>query len=317
MTELSNTTDAVESTIASPENEGKIVGQDASQVFNPGFTMGELSGWLAFGVPLLLLLMALVEGSSYIWRPLAVIVYIVVSLFGVLLIAFANYPSNAADKYGIHEMEAALTLLGGLAVLISFSQVSRHLYLLAGGFSANQIGYWHWLRYGFSNLLESVLFDVPAIYEWNISEIKAIAGWSRTILFLFRTTIEFIVVAAVLSQARLAWKRRANTSKNNQARNYFAFILPKAGALILVGLWGVPLAIGIGAVISDGLSLASTWTAIRLGTPVVFGIWLALQSLRALWVPSVWNKLLSLAGLIGGSWIVRVCWPAFRVFLSQ
>lgn len=293
-----------------------IIGQEPAPLFSPGFTFGELSGWLAFGVPVLCVLMAVIEGSSYIWRPITIVLYIVLLLFGILIIGFANFPSDTTEKYSAFEMEFALTLLGSIAVLVGYSQVSRHLSLLIGGFVFQQDGYWHWLRFGFSNLLESVLFDIPAIYEWNLSEIKATSTWSRTAVFVFRTTIEFLVVAMILRQAKIAWKKRHSASKKSPG-NYFALILPKAGELILVALWGLPIAIGIGAVVNDGLSLESTWSVIKLGTPVAFGVWLTWHSLRGLGLPGLWNKLFALAGIGGGIWLARNYWPAFRVFLGQ
>ena len=84
-----------------------------------------------------------------------------------------------------------------------------------------------------------------------------------------------------------------------------------------MALWGLPIAIGIGAVVTDGLSLESTWSAIRLGTPVIVGIWIAWHSLRGLWLPGLWNKMFAVAGIIGGSWLTIENWPAFRAFLGQ
>ncbi|MBC7261140.1 MAG: hypothetical protein H5T63_03920 [Chloroflexi bacterium] len=299
-----------------------IVGQEPAPLFSPGFTFGELSWRLALGVPVLCMLMALIEGSSYIWRPVAIALYVILLLLGISAIAVvliavddASDTSDTSSKYGT-EAEFALALLGSIAVLVAFSQVSRHLYLIVGGFIADQSGYWHWLRFGFSNLLESILFDIPAIYDWGISEIRATSTWSRTVVFVFRTTIEFLVVAGILRQARIAWKTRHRAPKS-PPNNYFALILPKVGNLILIALWGLPIAIGIGAVVNDGLSLESTWSVIKLGTPVAFGIWLAWHSLRGLGMPGLWNKLFAMAGIIGGIWLLRNYWPAFRMFLGQ
>jgi len=316
MNDTNSSAESIEQVVTNSGESVEVVEQDSAPSFSSGFTLVELSGLLALGVPALCLLLALIEGSSYIWRPIAVVLYVALLLFGILLIAFARLPSDAIEKYGAYELDAAFTLLGTIAVLVAFSQVGRHLYLLIGGFLSEQAGYWHWLRFGFSNLLESVLFDIPAIYDWNISEIRATSTWSRTIVFLFRTTIEFLVVATVLRQAGVAWKKRDSVLRN-PPRNYFALIIPKAGELILMVLWGLPIAIGIGAVVNDGLSLQSTWSVIRLGIPVAFGIWLAWHSLRGLGLPNVRNKLFALAGIVGGVWLVRENWPAFRAFLDQ
>lgn len=289
--------------------------------YSPGFTWGEMSGWLAFGIPLLYLLMALVEGSSYIWRPIAIALYVILLFLSLIVIVILNFFPDVDGRKeksdDMIEFDVAVTLLGAIAVLVSFSQLSRHLYLLVdGGFVADKTSYWHWLRYGFSNMLESVLFDIPAIYEWNISEVKAISWWSQTIIFTFRTVLEFLVVAAALRQARAAWQQRHNPPKD-QPRNYFDAVLPRMGHLLLTAVWGIPLAVSIGAVINDGLSFESTWAVTRLGTPVFFGAYLGWHSLRALRLSGKWNKVLALAGLAGGIWIVQISWPAFRAFLAQ
>lgn len=323
---MSDSSDAVQTFEQTPaessERETTAVQETRQDIapFSPGFTFGELSAWLALGVPVLCLFMALIEGSSYIWRPIAIVLYAILLLLGIFLIAVASIvvadiPSDTGNKFGT-EAEFALTLLGAIAVLVAFSQASRHLYLIVGGFFADQAGYWHWLRFGFSNLLESLLFDIPTIYDWNISEIKATYTWSRTIVFIFRTTIEFLVVAGILRQIRIAWKERQNTPPKTP-QNYFEIIAPKMGELILMALWGLPIAIGIGAVVTDGLSLESTWSAIKLGTPVVAGIWLAWHSLRGLGSPGLWNKMFAVAGIVGGIWLIRESWPAFRAFLGQ
>jgi len=314
-----STNSAIETTeraSVGPSESGTTIGQKSAPLFSPGFTFGELSAWLAFGVPALCLLIALIEGSSYIWRPLAIILYTVLLLLGIFIIIGSNLPDTTEKDDDLVEFDLALTLLGSITVLVGFSQIGRHLSFLIGGFYSEQMGYWHWLRFGFSNLLESVLFDIPSIYEWNLSEIRAISTWSRTMVFVFRTSIEFLVVAMILRQARIALKKRYSAPKS-PPKNYFAMIFPKAGEVILLVLWGLPIAIGIGAVVNDGLSLESTWSVIKLGIPVAFGIWLAWHSFRGLGLPGLWNKIFAMAGIVGGIWLVRNYWPAFRIFLGQ
>lgn len=77
------------------------------------------------------------------------------------------------------------------------------------------------------------------------------------------------------------------------------------------------MAVSIGAIVNDGLSFESTWAVMKLGAPVVFGIWLAWQSLRGLGISGFWNKLFALIGVIGGSWLVIKYWSALYAFLSQ
>ncbi len=283
---------------------------------NNGFQLGELSQTLAVFGPVLYVVLALAEASSYVARPITIILYIGLLLFGLLFIAMGNIPSTTPSQDAGDEMEFAFTLVGAIAVLVSFSQLARHLTILQGGFAFDELGYWHWLRFGLSNLLEAALFDTPAIYEWNLSEIRPISNWSRTLVFLFRTTIELVVVAAVLRQVAIARKTRHQLPKN-QATSYFGMVLPTLGSLLLIAWWGLPLAVGIGAVVNDGLSFAATWSTIKTGTPVVLGFLLAWHGLRGLFgLSSRWNKLWSLVGLGVGIWMVRESWPMLRTFLG-
>lgn len=197
----SNTTPSEKTENQNVDNsrENKPIVDAKTYLFSTGFTFGELSIWLAIGMPVLYLLIAIIEGSSYIWRPIAIFLYIILLFLGIFLIyGIAKSPSDITQKRGLFELDFTLTLLGSIAVIVGFSQLCRHLFLMAGGFVSQQTGYWHWLRFGFSNLFESALFDIPAIYEWNLSEIKATSVWSRTIVFAFRTTIEFLVVVMIL-----------------------------------------------------------------------------------------------------------------------
>ena len=283
-----------------------------------GFTIGEFSGLMALSIPLLYLLLAFVEGAAYIWRPIGILLYAVlmfVAVFLVFMVAITR-EDEIKDKYpDAVELFPAFALIGVIAMLVSFSQICRHLSSYVGGFVAAQSGYWHWLRFGVANLLEGVLLDIPAIYDWNISEIQPVAFWSRTLLFLFRASWEFLMIGTLLRQFQIVrdmWSR----PQQAQYKSYFAFILPRAGHFLLAILWSIPLAVSVGAIANDGLSIGASWSAVRLGTPVAFGIWLTWQSLRALGLPGKWNKLLGLAAIVGGIWLVRQNWLAFQEFLG-
>lgn len=328
------------------------------------FTLKEFSGWLAFGIPALYLLMAVIEGSSYIWRPIAAVLYIALIICGayllrvgetfdfmgnlllnlakLILVILAKLDTRLADisfetlekienakkeleqeleatelKY-YSEWDLALPIIGGIAVLVGFSQLSRHLSILLGGFTSNQLGYWHWLRFGFSTLLESVLFDLPTIFEWQLSEIRPISTWSRVFIFLFRTTVEFFVVVTILRQSKTAWKvwaRQPLATPKNHPRNFFALIILTVKDLVIFALWGLPIVIGIAAVVNDGLSYNNVWSLTQLAIPVFLGIGLVLCGLRGLGLPR-WNKLLAGAGLVIGIWVTLNQWSAFWSFFG-
>lgn len=340
--------------------------QLSAQLPKTDFTLKELSGWLAFGMLALCLSMAVIEGSSYIWRPIAVVLYIALTLFGayllgaekififgatyllinsakLMLVILAKLDTRFADisfetleevenmgketeqkleaielKY-YSEWNLALPIIGGTAVLVGFSQLSRHLSILLGGFTSDQLGYWHWLRFGISTLLESVLFDLPTIFEWQVSEIRPISTWSRVFIFVFRTIVEFFVVVTILRQSKMAWKvgvRQPLATPKNRPRNYFALIILTIKDLVIFALWGIPIVIGIAAVVNDGLSYNDVWSLTQLAIPVFLSIWLVLCGLRGLSLPR-WNKLLAGAGLVVGIWVTLNQWSAFWSFFGE
>lgn len=331
----------------------------SAQLPKTDFTLKELSGWLAFGMVALCLSMAVIEGSSYIWRPIAVVLYIALTFFGayllgvdkyfdfmgdllinlakLIMVILAKLDTRLADisfktleeientekeseqkqeaielKY-YSEWNLALPIIGGIAVLVGFSQLSKHLSILLGGFASDQLGYWHWLRFGISTLLESVLFDLPTIFEWQVSEIRPTSTWSRLFIFVFRTTVEFFVVVTVLRQSKMAWKvwaKQPLATPKNRPSNYFALIILTVKDLVIFSLWGLPIVIGIAAVIKDGLSYNDVWSLTQLAIPVFLGIWLVLCGLRGLSLPR-WNKLFASASLVVGIWVTLNQWSAF------
>ncbi|HKP52009.1 MAG TPA: hypothetical protein VJ183_05085 [Chloroflexia bacterium] len=213
------------------------------------------------------------------------------------------------------EIKSSVVVLSAIALLVSFSQISKHLNIVFGGFSADSLGYWHWLRYGFANLFEGAFFDIPAIYNWGVSEIQPTVFWSQTIVFIFRTSLEFLIVANILSQVRHARRLRGKSPRKDH-QTYLEFLLDRGRGLLLAVLWSIPTVIAIGAVANDGLDLESSWSAIRLSAPVGFGIWLAWQSLRGMLRFSGFrNRLLALAGVIIGIWLLTANWPAFRDYM--
>lgn len=199
-----------------------------------------------------------------------------------------------------------LPLLGAFYSLVGIGQFCRHLYILAGGFIAEQAGFWHWLRFGLLNALEALLLDMPSVYEWNISEIRPAAFWSSTIIFVFRLTLEVIIIAKILDNLRLLmkWSRRRpiTTIKNKKVhKSYFNFIFSKIGNLIKIALWMIPLFIGVIGIVHENLSLQTAWAFARLSMLFVASVWLIWYSAAGLLtISGTWNKIFAFLGFIGG-----------------
>jgi len=267
-------------------------------------------------------LLALIEASSSLWRPLSIFLYSVLIVV-ISIISFGVLVQKVADN-GKIEREApiglAWVLLSVPALLVAFSQMSKQLYLLYGGFVATQTGYWHWLRWGVDQALDNVLFDIPSIYGWNITEIHPIVFWSRTIVFLLNIELELIVIAALVRQFQLVREslsesKTPKTPKTLSHTNYMTFIFNALGKLLLLGCWLVPTLIALDAIVRDQLVLESLRSVARFGLLTILGAWLGWYSLRALALHGIWNKLCALGGILIGIWLLYANVPAFFMFI--
>ncbi len=289
--------------------------QSQRQPFSAGFQFSELSLLLAILMPLAFLVLAIIEFIGSLWRPIAVVLYVLVLAAGMVTL-LGNRINRDKAKPDNAESDVSVVIVFGLFVIVGFSQLGRHLSLWLGGFTASQSGYWHWLRFGMANVLESVLLDTPAVFNWNLTEIQGVTFWARTLVFLFRTSIEFFVVAElihVIGFAKKAWKRGPTT----QHKHYPGLMFSKLGGLVVLAIWAIPLSFGIGAVVNDGWSLASAIAAFKLGSPVMLGVWFAWQNIRALFSVNGWgNRLLALLGLALGVWLAIKNWPDLVVFMG-
>jgi len=342
--------------------------------------IGEITNWLAIGIPLLCLATVVIESTSYLWRPITVILYSVFALVGIGLIELGNpflgsfvwllflklivflvkmifvglsiVATNPADstllEWARKELDKVMfdidrrnrqweeweetiavnwpnlnfahTILGAIAILISFSQFLRHLSILIGGFSYEHTTFWYWLRFGFSNFLEALLFDIPSIYEWHMSGIRAVSGWGRFVVFVFRTSIEFWVVAAILHQVNMYTKAKTFSQKQFEpasSTRFFSLLLPKPAELLKFVLYGVPLIIGVTAMLNGNFSIEAIWSFLQAGGPIFMGIWLIFGGFRGLLLPGCLNKICAGTTLAVGVGMVWKWWPLFRPLLHM
>ncbi|HKP52051.1 MAG TPA: hypothetical protein VJ183_05305 [Chloroflexia bacterium] len=214
-------------------------------------------------------------------------------------------------------MNMAVVILCATAILVSFSQIAKHLYVLFGGFNANNAGYWHWLRFGVSKLLEGPVLDIAGGYKLQLSEIVPTDIWSQTLVLIFRTSLQILVLATLFREFR-RWRhyRAFNSSPTSPRAGYFRFILPSIGTIIIMAVWAVPTAIGIGALARDGLDAQATWLAFRFGVPVFLSVWLTWTSVQALFsLGGLRNKFFSVAGIGVGLWLLSTYQPALWQFI--
>ncbi|GCE11801.1 hypothetical protein [Tengunoibacter tsumagoiensis] len=271
--------------------------------------------FMALGSLVVYGLLALIEALSLLWSPLSIPGYLLL----LVLSAFIMYVYLAEGDFTKHENSSfhlSMSLLCIIVTVVSFSQLSRQLALTLGGFAAAQNGYWHWLRFGISHLLDSALFNLPSDYNWNLSEIEPTNFWTRTYVFLYDLSVQIFVVAVVLQRlqfTRQHWSMR----KTARYRTYFHYLLARARTWILLFVWGLPILFFLGVTANDGISLHGVLTTLKVGTPVVFTLWLLWYSLLALSLRGRWNRLLALGVSLACIGSLTFTFPAFVAFLTS
>lgn len=209
-------------------------------------------------------------------------------------------PKN--EEYLLLDVTFPLVALVGTCV--AFSEVSRHLSLLVGGFdTGGGTSYWLWLRFGFEQLFGHVLFGISSIFDWRISEIQPTAVWARVLVFVFNVELDILVIVTVFKQLRIL-RRNWRTGRNVSQKNYAEFVFSHLGRVLLFLLWIFPLAIGIDAVVRDQLSLTPAWGWLLLA---LIGAAFAWHSLRGLGLQGGGNKISAFLGIVAGIALIWVC----------
>lgn len=274
-----------------------------------GFEYQKFSFTLGIYLPIIIVLFAIIEGIGVVWRPLGAFFYLIIfgtatfMLYGISL-------SNDDDVIYPSDEEWSFTFLIFLifATLVSFTQLCRYYYMGFGGFFANNSNYWHWMRFGVQNLLESLLFDIPAIYKWQLTEIEASSFFSRALIVLFRVTLEFIVVVQILRGAKLVRSTWVKT-KAELHGNYLEYIIKEIGRLITFALWAFPLYIFIDALQNDGISLERFMQVSKFVLNTLLGFWFTWTNLKAILLAGGWNKFFAFLGfIVGVLWMTLIIW---------
>lgn len=274
----------------------------------PNYSLSTISGCLAAATPAV---MGFLWVAEAVWVPLGTFLYL--TMMGI---SFAIVSDMALSKKKAVRGAGsqALTLTSMVAIVVSFSQISRHYYIAHGGFEAETANYWHWNRYGTSAVANAMLRGVPTVWGWPMTEIRPVAFWPRVMLFLFQLAADVLAIGGLLRFVGKLFTQRPTVRKSGG--HYLAYMAQGIGQILGLALWSIPLAMGIDAMLHDGWNPASTWPAIRMVAPVVLGSWLALRSLRALRLfEGLWSRLGAAVGAAIGVGLIWISWPVVQAFL--
>lgn len=274
-----------------------------------GFQFKEFSILLAIVTPTLFLSFIFVEWISSLWYPLGIVFYgSYLLMLPIYLFLYTRSLYSNQDREKHSEFHLFLVLILSTGFLFGFSQFCRYLFLINGGFSSSASGYWHWVRFGVENLAEALLFDIPSIYDWNLSEIKATTFFTQTILFLVRTLIEFFIVVQIYEGIKNA-SGKIKPYPTQPYKSYISYGASKLGDLFAFMLWGIPFSLIIEGIIFETILWKQTLNVFIDVAPFILGVWITWINLQALYlVKGKWNKLFSLINLLLGLWLVKQYW---------
>ncbi|HEY7021168.1 MAG TPA: hypothetical protein VH349_08625 [Ktedonobacterales bacterium] len=167
-----------------------------------------LAGYLAGTLGAAYTLLAIAEWVSSLSAGGAVVVYALVLVLTLIFVVIALYLDDdwfAKAKTDPARRNAGIAFAASIFVLLvgAFGGLCRHLFLLFGGFSASRLGYWDWLRYSISWVLDNGLFNTAQIFDWQVSDIHATAIWARVLALIFNITLEILAFGALFTYIRV------------------------------------------------------------------------------------------------------------------
>jgi len=141
--------------------------------------------------------------------PPAALLLLALALPLVILISVSfGGPNYAKGRLGAFDMsqfeELAVIAAGLLCSPFLFGALCREIFLLRllAFQNAGSAGYSAWIGFGFDNLFEAVLLDIPALYSLHSSPIRAVSFWSASLVLLYRLAVDLVLLKLLIQQAR-------------------------------------------------------------------------------------------------------------------
>ncbi len=150
------------------------------------------------------ILIGLSELSRFLSPQLPLICYAV--SFTLVMYSILTYITANDRKIvrfmatGGSEMILAMLLVSMFTATVLFGLVCKELfYRLGAGFAGEiQSNPLLWIGFGFDNLFEALFLDAPNIYGLNITNIQADNFWTQSLVLMFRSAANLLIIRAVL-----------------------------------------------------------------------------------------------------------------------
>jgi hypothetical protein len=128
---------------------------------------------------------------------------LVLTMLGSLTIGSPNYLKGRLDTRRWSKLEEVAALFAGtVSSAAIFGVLCRELFLngLLNFQNGAGAGYRSWIGFGFDNLFEAVLLDIPSLYNVYSSPIRPGAFWSATLMLLYRLAVDLVLFKMLISQ---------------------------------------------------------------------------------------------------------------------
>lgn len=88
---------------------------------------------------------------------------------------------------------------------VAFGQGCRSVQELTGWFAATGETWAYWVRFGVSWEIETIIFDLPALFGWHVSDVAPRAMGAKLLLAMFNVSVEAIVLGVAWQHLR-SWR---------------------------------------------------------------------------------------------------------------
>ena len=99
------------------------------------------------------------------------------------------------------DAELGATMAAFLSLALLFALVCKEMHMsfprqfMGAGTVELPLG--TWVAFTLDNLAECILFDIPNIYDWHLTQIAPISGLSRLVTLVFRISIDALLIASI------------------------------------------------------------------------------------------------------------------------
>jgi hypothetical protein len=127
------------------------------------------------------------------WLVAGTVILAATAAFAAFLISFAalatfslseeNAQTLGEDREVFYGLSLIFFVVGSVALVVFLSELMRHLFMLAGGFSAPNDGVITWAKYSLQEWIDAASLGSASIYG-SLAAVEPTTWWSKTLIVL-------------------------------------------------------------------------------------------------------------------------------------